>query len=50
MGTKTPLIIGISGGSGSGKTSVTNAISEVFKDHSSSCHSNKITTIKIKVI
>ena len=34
MTKKTPLIIGITGGSGSGKTSVTNAISEVFKDHS----------------
>ncbi|MFJ7826869.1 uridine kinase [Psychrobacillus sp. OK028] len=34
MAKKTPLIIGIAGGSGSGKTSVTNAISEVFKDHS----------------
>ncbi len=29
-----PLVIGIAGGSGSGKTSVTNAIYEVFKDHS----------------
>ncbi|MFJ8063087.1 uridine kinase [Psychrobacillus sp. NPDC096426] len=34
MSSRTPLIIGITGGSGSGKTSVTNAISEVFKDHS----------------
>lgn len=34
MAKKTPLIIGIAGGSGSGKTSVTNAISEVFKNHS----------------
>lgn len=34
MSKKTPLIIGITGGSGSGKTSVTNAISKVFKDHS----------------
>jgi len=34
MTKKTPLIIGITGGSGSGKTSVTNAISEVFKNHS----------------
>lgn len=34
MSNRTPLIIGIAGGSGSGKTSVTNAISEVFKDHS----------------
>ncbi|MFD1927353.1 uridine kinase [Sporosarcina siberiensis] len=29
-----PLIIGIAGGSGSGKTSVTNSIYEVFKEHS----------------
>ena len=29
-----PLIIGIAGGSGSGKTSVTNSIYDVFKDHS----------------
>lgn len=29
-----PLVIGIAGGSGSGKTSVTNAIYDVFKDHS----------------
>ncbi|MER2072022.1 uridine kinase [Psychrobacillus sp. BL-248-WT-3] len=34
MAKRTPLIIGITGGSGSGKTSVTQAISEVFKDHS----------------
>ena len=34
MSNRTPLIIGITGGSGSGKTSVTNAISDVFKDHS----------------
>ncbi|TQR19246.1 uridine kinase [Psychrobacillus vulpis] len=34
MANRTPLIIGITGGSGSGKTSVTNAISEVFKNHS----------------
>ncbi|QFF99513.1 uridine kinase [Psychrobacillus glaciei] len=34
MSSRTPLIIGITGGSGSGKTSVTNAISEVFKNHS----------------
>ncbi|MDI2588196.1 MULTISPECIES: uridine kinase [unclassified Psychrobacillus] len=34
MSSRTPLIIGITGGSGSGKTSVTNAISDVFKDHS----------------
>ena len=34
MAKRTPLIIGISGGSGPGKTSVTQAISEVFKDHS----------------
>lgn len=34
MSNRTPLIIGITGGSGSGKTSVTNAISEVFKNHS----------------
>lgn len=34
MSKRAPLIIGITGGSGSGKTSVTNAISEVFKDHS----------------
>lgn len=34
MSNRTPLIIGISGGSGSGKTSVTNAISDVFKNHS----------------
>lgn len=31
---KRPLVIGIAGGSGSGKTSVTNAIYEAFKDHS----------------
>lgn len=29
-----PLVIGIAGGSGSGKTSVTNAIYDVFKNHS----------------
>jgi uridine kinase len=29
-----PVVIGIAGGSGSGKTSVTNSIYEVFKDHS----------------
>lgn len=29
-----PLVIGIAGGSGSGKTSVTDSIYEVFKDHS----------------
>ena len=29
-----PLIIGIAGGSCSGKTSVTHAIYDVFKDHS----------------
>lgn len=34
MSNRRPLIIGITGGSGSGKTSVTKAISEVFKDHS----------------
>lgn len=34
MSNRTPLIIGITGGSGSGKTSVTNAISDVFKNHS----------------
>ena len=34
MAKRIPLIIGITGGSGSGKTSVTHAISEVFKDHS----------------
>lgn len=34
MSNRTPLIIGITGGSGSGKTSVTNAIGEVFKNHS----------------
>lgn len=31
---KRPLVIGIAGGSGSGKTSVTNAIYDAFKDHS----------------
>lgn len=34
MGTNKPLVIGIAGGSGSGKTSVTNSIYEVFKDKS----------------
>ena len=34
MSNRRPLIIGIAGGSGSGKTSVTNSIYEVFKDHS----------------
>ncbi len=34
MSMKKPLVIGIAGGSGSGKTSVTNAIYEVFKNHS----------------
>lgn len=34
MDKKRPLIIGIAGGSCSGKTSVTQAIYEVFKDHS----------------
>lgn len=32
--TKRPVVIGIAGGSCSGKTSVTRAISEVFKEHS----------------
>ena len=31
---KRPVVIGITGGSGSGKTSVTRAIYEVFRDHS----------------
>lgn len=34
MNRNKPLVIGIAGGSGSGKTSVTNAIYNVFKDHS----------------
>ena len=34
MSNRRPLIIGIAGGSGSGKTSVTNAIYDVFKEHS----------------
>ncbi|MFC5604012.1 uridine kinase [Sporosarcina koreensis] len=34
MDRKKPLVIGIAGGSGSGKTSVTNRIYEVFKEHS----------------
>ena len=34
MANKRPVIIGIAGGSGSGKTSVTNAIYDVFQDHS----------------
>lgn len=34
MPKRRPLVIGIAGGSGSGKTSVTNAIYDVFKDHS----------------
>lgn len=34
MSRNKPLVIGIAGGSGSGKTSVTNAIYDVFKDHS----------------
>lgn len=34
MGLNKPLVIGIAGGSGSGKTSVTNAIYDVFKDNS----------------
>ena len=34
MSKKRPLIIGIAGGSCSGKTSVTHAIYDVFKDHS----------------
>lgn len=34
MSINKPLVIGIAGGSGSGKTSVTNAIYDVFKDHS----------------
>jgi uridine kinase len=34
MTTKRPLIIGIAGGSCSGKTTVTQAIYDVFKDHS----------------
>ena len=34
MKTTKPLVIGIAGGSGSGKTSVTNSIYNVFKDHS----------------
>ena len=34
MSKKRPVVIGIAGGSGSGKTSVTNSIYEVFKEHS----------------
>ncbi|MFS0575299.1 uridine kinase [Sporosarcina sp. 179-K 3D1 HS] len=34
MNVRKPLVIGIAGGSGSGKTSVTNAIYDVFKKHS----------------
>ena len=34
MKSSKPLIIGIAGGSGSGKTSVTKSIYDVFKDHS----------------
>ncbi|KXH87364.1 uridine kinase [Sporosarcina sp. HYO08] len=34
MEPKKPLVIGIAGGSGSGKTSVTHAIYDVFKEHS----------------
>lgn len=33
MNKKRPVVIGIAGGSGSGKTSVTNAIYEVYKEH-----------------
>ena len=33
MNHKRPVVIGIAGGSGSGKTSVTNAIYEVYKEH-----------------
>lgn len=34
MGKKRPVVIGIAGGSGSGKTSVTHSIHDVFKEHS----------------
>lgn len=34
MATKRPVVIGIAGGSCSGKTSVTHAIYDVFRDHS----------------
>jgi len=34
MTKRRPLVIGIAGGSGSGKTSVTHSIYDVFKDHS----------------
>lgn len=34
MGTQKPLVIGIAGGSGSGKTSVTKKIHHVFQEHS----------------
>ncbi len=34
MAAKRPVVIGIAGGSCSGKTSVTNAIYDVFRDHS----------------
>lgn len=34
MSKKRPVVIGIAGGSGSGKTSVTHAIHDVFKEHS----------------
>lgn len=34
MKSRKPVVIGIAGGSGSGKTSVTNSIYEVFKNHS----------------
>ncbi len=34
MAKRRPVVIGIAGGSGSGKTSVTHAILDVFKDHS----------------
>ena len=34
MESRKPLVIGIAGGSGSGKTSVTHSIYDVFKEHS----------------
>ena len=49
MNHKRPVVIGIAGGSGSGKTSVTNAIYEVFKEHSVVVIEQDFT-IKIKVI
>ncbi len=45
-----PIIIGVTGGSGSGKTSVSRAIFNNFPDHSIMMLENRILIIKIRAI